>query len=111
MKYDTIEILQFLGEKITVNILKYLEANSELLKKPHFECAYRIARTAFVKRYFARIGLDMVENCFRDKLDSIKLDSTEIENSKKDTYYLADLVKRYGISSDYIDLLDGYMEL
>ena len=82
--FDSINVLGYLGEKIAVNILKYLETNRELLNDPLFDCAYRIARASFVKKYFGNVSLDIVANPFRFKLDSIKLDSSEMENSKKE---------------------------
>ena len=106
MKMDSLECIGFLGGEFVTNALKYLEENKELLKDPNFDCAYRIARTAFINLYFKTTGLDMVGNLYKYKLDS--LNNYQKEYFEKDAYYLVDLVKRYNITNQFCDILDSF---
>ena len=69
--FNSSNILGFLGEKIAIGILVYLRKNKELLEKPQFDCAYKIARVAYIKRNFGNISLNLAKGLFEYRIESI----------------------------------------
>ena len=108
--FDSTNVLGFLGESIAVNVLVYLSLNQELLKNPHFDCAYKIARLTYVKRNFGNCSLNSVKELFDFRLNYIVSNTKNIhlDMYKRDTYYLAELIERYDISKNYIDVIEDY---
>ena len=108
--FDSTNVLGFLGESIAVNVLVYLSLNQELLKNPHFDCAYKIARLTYVKRNFKNHSLNLVKGIFDFRLNYIvnSTSKSDLETYKRDAYYLAELIERYDISKNYIDVIEDY---
>lgn len=108
--FDSINVLGFLGEKIAVGVLVYLRLNAELRENPHFDCAYKIARLAYVKRNFKNHSLNLVKGIFDFRLNYIvnSTKESDLEAYKRDTYYLAELIERLDVSKNYIDVFEEY---
>lgn len=100
--------LEYIGEKIGTGVLMYFEAHKELLSSPEFNCAYKIAKDAYIKRVFSGVSVDLIEKFYMSDVEAILLSNSMevIEWYKPDAYYLVDIVKRYNIASRYNDIFD-----
>ena len=108
--FNSINILGFLGEKIAIGVLVYLSNNKELLEKTQFDCAYKIARVAYVKHNFGNVPLDFAKDLLEYRLECIVKETgpSDLEAYKRDTIYLAELIERYNIATSYIDVIEQY---
>lgn len=99
-------------EKIQIGILMYFEIHKELLSDPNFNCAYKIARDVYIKKYLFGVGIDFFEKFYLMDVENIlsKNPKEVIEKYKSGAYGLADTVKRNNIASRYVEFAERYKQ-
>lgn len=99
-------------EKIRIGILMYFEIHKELLSDPDFNCAYKMLRDVYIKKYLFGVGIDFLEKYYRMDVENIlsKNPKEVIEKYKPEAYGLADTVKRNNIASRYVEIFERYKQ-
>ena len=101
---------EYVVEKIGTGVLMYFEIHKELLNDPDFDCAYKIAKDAYIKRCFHDKSIDLIEKFYLFDVESIlRSNPVEVIDAyEPEAYQLVDIVKRYDIASRYDDILKYY---
>lgn len=102
--------LDYIIKDIFEGILLYLESHRELLSDPEYNCAYKFAKNEYIKSKYGSFSVEIAKKLYDSEIHGLLIKTThkEIDKHHKDLLYLIDIVRRYDLTSKYVDLFESY---